>query len=257
MDAAAFLQQNRKFLIGACLGAVVFLVGRTVTARTVGDSLETAQRDIRREGNKLKEARYGAKELAKAKEARDGVAAGFEALRARVEFVPNPRFVLPEGTSSATTFYLDAAAKAREDLRAKAARADVDFDERLGLPPLSPASKEEIRRTLRALDLAHRLVERGIEARVRRIEEIRGVEARVRRKGGEKGSGGFLEEIRVSVKVTGPAASVARFLEETQRGERILPLGGAAALVRSPEREGEVVATVEFASLEVHPEREP
>ena len=57
--------------------------------------------------------------------------------------------------------------------------------------------------------------------------------------------------------MTGPAASVARFLEETQRGERILPLGGAAALVRSPEREGEVVATVEFASLEVHPEREP
>ncbi|MGH7150754.1 MAG: hypothetical protein ACREIU_08655 [Planctomycetota bacterium] len=257
MDAATYLQQNRKFLIGACLGAVLFLVGRTVTARTVGNSLRTADADIRREARKLQEARFGSKELGKAKEARDGLAAAFEALRARVEFVPNPRFVLPEGASSATTFYLDAAAKALEELRAKAGRADVDFDERLGLPPISPPSKEEIRRTLRALDLAHRLVERGIEARVRRIEEIRGVEARVRRKGGEKGSGGFLEEIRVSVKVTGAAPSVARFLEETQRGERILPLGASATLVRSAEREGEVVATVEFASLEVHPERVP
>ncbi|HET6204329.1 MAG TPA: hypothetical protein VFI25_16170 [Planctomycetota bacterium] len=257
MDPTAFLQQNRKFLIGVSLGAVVFLVGRTVTARTVGDSLDAALLDIRREGRKLREQRYGPKELKKAREVRDGLAAGFEALRARVEFVPNPRFVLPEGASSPSVFYLEATAKAKEELRAKSARADVEIDERLGLPPLSPPTKEEIRRTLRALDLAHRLVDKAIDARVRRIEEIRPAEARGRRKSGEKGGGGFLDEVRISLKVSGPPPSVARFLEDTQRGERIVPLGASAALVRSAEREGEVVATLEFAAIEVHPEREP
>jgi hypothetical protein len=255
MDAGAFLQQNRKFLTMVGLAGVVFLVGETVVGSTVGSRLRSARGGLAAESARARQEKYGSSERDETRSRIEAATAAYEALRARGAFTPRKPFVLDPAAGSPTNQYLDVAARVAEDLRRRAAERDVELDERLGLPAVSPGSREEIAQTLVGLDLVERVVGHAIDAGVRRVEEIK-ILAEERRARGRRRADAprDLDEVRIRVRLAGSSATLGRFLEATQGGSAVLPLPGGE-LKPNPKREGEILADLEFVAMTVREEK--
>jgi len=256
MDPAVFFQQNRKFLTIVGLGAVAFLLGETIVGATVGSRLRSARGSLAAETGRARQERFAPSQREEMRRRLEAAEAGFAALRARGEFTSRPRFVLDPSAGSPTNQYLDVVARVGEELRRRASEGDVEIDERLGLPAVSPGSREEIAQTLVGLDLVERAVGHAIDAGVRRVEEIRILVEERRTRGRRKGDAPRdLDEVRVRMRLAGSSASVGRFLEATQSGATVIPIP-AGEIRPNPKRAVETLAELEFVALTVREERE-
>jgi hypothetical protein len=250
-----FLQENRRFLAGTVVAAALFVVGTAIVGAVFGSELEAARFDVTQgKGKASKDPLFTAKNLETARKQEEALKASVDALAARLRFVPRPEFQLKDGGASPANQYLDIAARMREARLEEARARGVDLVESAGVPDRSPTQLEEIRRTLRGLDLVDRVLEILIRSRVRAVERIQIASERGREK---RASPLFREEVRVEVDFLATSPALSAFLEATQ--ERTPPLtidsfdavgGGASGKAAVSGGEPLVRVSVVFAALE-------
>lgn len=239
MDLEGYWQENKRFVARVAGGALVFVAGILVVDALYASDATRESARVRRLERELGEAMYGAPERDLARVENQALREAVERLSLALRFVPRPELSL-DGDGSPANRYLRASTEVRERVLTLAGRANVAIEPGLGLPKLSPTSREEIERTLEALDVIECLSRYAIDARVRRVEDIQ-----VRLDPGltSRSGPGPIERTEVRFSILGDSRALTRVLAATQRppdgpGSRVLRIAQAEVVAaRGRERE--------------------
>jgi hypothetical protein len=164
----------------------------------------------------LRDTMHTASQRDEAQRQNDELRAAVAALSELVQFQARPDFRLDPSLGSGSNQYLRALTRVRDDLIPRANRANLELEDGLGMPRLSPTREEEIERYLEALDVIDTIVRYAIDARVQRVEKIQ------IRLDSDLSSGrglGRIEETQVRFTLTGSSLALTRLLRRTQRNQ--------------------------------------
>ena len=237
MDIEQYWQRNRRFVLQVAGGLLGFLVLNLVLARTVGSDLRKSQGEQASQRAKLQRLTndgFGAADRRSAEEDHVALGLAIADFAARVEYAPGPELAAAIAKPTPAS-YLSSVARVREELLQQASRSDVELEQSLGLPEISPTRPEEIGRTLEALDAIERVARAGIEAGITRLDKLK-----IRLDPGLYGrrGEGALERTHVDLRLSGDNAAVLATLLATQRpsapGQRALMIDSLKA---TPERD--------------------
>ncbi|MBL8693091.1 MAG: hypothetical protein JNJ88_03260 [Planctomycetes bacterium] len=252
-DLNAFLQENRKFLAGSAVGLAVFFAGRAVIDSMFGSTYRQAQADVGAAQRMTKDAVFHRQNLDAARAQQEGLTAAVASLGKRLAFVTRPEFQLKEGGASPANQYLDISATLRERRLGDARSRQIDLVDSVGIPDRAPTQVEEIRRTLRGLDLVDRLLGFALDARVRSIDRV-GI---LPNKSGSRGDSIVRDEIRVELQMLATSQSLSAFLESTQATVPPLTLEGYDSVLATGNTraassgENLIQVSMTFTALEV------
>ncbi len=256
-DLNAFLQENRKFLAGSVVGLALFITGRALVGSVYGSELQSARFDVLSGQGKPRGPWFVQANLQEARAQEESLTAAFARLSKRVAFVPRPAFQIQEGGASPANQYLDIASRMREQRLDDARSRGIDLADNAGLPDRAPTQLEEIRRTLRGLDLADRVIGLAIDAGVDSIDRLQLAMQRSS-KGAEESL--FRDEIRVEASIKATSRALSAFLEATQASDPPLmiaaydaPALGSQGRVAATTSTGEalVQVAITFEALEI------
>jgi hypothetical protein len=212
-DLNAFLQDNRKFLAGSLLGVGVFFAGYALIDSYAGADLRAARNEVGVLRGKMGNASlYSTKNLAAAQEQQKQVEASVKALAKKLNFDRRPQFLLKDDGPSPANQYIGIAAAMRERRLDDARARGIDLVDNVGIPDRSPTEAEDIRRTLRTLDLIDRVLELAIAPGTRSIDKISIVSDR----GGERSGKAIQEEIRVELDMVMTSARLSAIKEAAE-----------------------------------------
>ncbi len=250
MDLNEYWQENKRFVLSVLGGCIVFLIVNQVVDSAIGDDLRAQRRTRTSVEKKLKDPRFGAQDLARARSQYSSLIAAQEELAKSVGYPTRPEFQLDPQKGSAGGQYFSIGSNVREDLLRRAGARNIRVAQDLGLPALAPTREDELARHLDALDLLERVINLGIEERVERIEKID-----IKLDPGLRGRHGVgtVEKTRVSMKLVGNSGPVMRLIAATQdksRGRSIL----IEELEVLPERtkKDQVRADITFIASRLH-----
>ena len=220
-DLNAFLQDNKKFLAGAFLGVGVFFAGYALVDSYAGADLRASRNEVAAYRAKMGNAQlYSAKNLEAAKDQQKQLEATVKTLMKRLAFVPREAFMLKDGGPSPANQYIGIATSMRERRLDEARSRGIDLVDNVGIPDRSPTEVEEIRRTLRTLDLIDRVLDLAIAPGTRSIDKITLVSER----GGERTGRSIAEEIRVEFDMVMTSPTLSGLLEASQASDPPLTL---------------------------------
>jgi len=224
MDLGAYWQENKRFVVTAGTGALLFLIGFAVESSLFQGKINAAQRAIQLNKNQLKELKFSAEDQRSAEEENAALRASVERLTAAANFRPRPEFVPDPSAGSSANHYLRTLSRVREDLLQRANRASLKLDSALGMPELSPTLEREILRYLEALDLVESVADLAIRARADSIDKV---QVRLDPGHASRAGVGAIERTKVQITLTGPSLALTRILVWSQRpapGGRSLPI---------------------------------
>ena len=177
MNFDAFWQANRRFLTGAAIGVLVFLLGRAIIGRTAGAEVAAHERSIRASSRDLGDFHVPANEVNRAEAAlRELQARALDLARLALQpDAADPAFAefRPSAGESPSRHYIEFSGRRRQELVGLALLNDVDLDESLGLPAESPTQPLAIERTLRGFYIVDQVVRLAVDFGARRVEDIR------------------------------------------------------------------------------------
>lgn len=243
MDFEEIWSDHKGFIIavGVTLIALLIFLGvksamfsdptnRAVVAARGAQS--TLMRETRVTGGDLDQLRDEAGELEKR----------LGELKERVEIEIPTAFVLPEANAKSTY------AKVLQDTRDKVADVagikNVRVPYELGVPNITPNTRDEMERFLRGLYVVERMVSYGIDAGVSRFESLEVKPGR---------GGSFLRETRVQVRVLTDGPALARLMDRAL--DPADPLVVTEFKVSRPARGEGVIATIGVSILAVDLEK--
>lgn len=255
-DLNNFLQENKKFLLGSFIGAAFFVAGYAVIDSFVFDDMRSSARDVAAVKARLaKEELYTQKNLDEARSQETLLNDSIKSLATKLVFTTRPEFMLKDGGASPQNQYLDIASRFREKRIDDARSRGIDITDNCGVPDRSPTQPEDIRRTLRALDLADRVLECAISAGVRSIDRIQVHPDPARE---DRGESMIREEIKVEFDMESSSRALSAFIEMTQSLNPPLTMDEYNSDARDPGGAGRVGrgeslirVTLKFAALDV------
>lgn len=251
MDVGEFAQENKQWLVGCAIGAVVWLVGGAIVDSVTAPEVVSTRQD------KLREA-YKSGQLSAAQDQSDALSAERVRLTEQLSFVIAPNFSSWSGPADQHLFVTGRALRmaivdAASDRDVVVDEGDIVWD--------VPSGIDQIRSTLFGLDVIDEIQKRLFAAhdRVLRADEnARGLTAitsvklesnrrrrsigrsRSRRRGGVDVSE-LIKQQRVSLQLQCDEPTLAHFLESCRAPGRTLVLDSLA--VSEPGRPGDA-ATV-------------
>jgi hypothetical protein len=250
MDFNEYWQENKRFVLTVLGGAVMFMIVNQVIDSAIGDDLRSQRRTRNSVVKQLKEARFGATDLARARAQNGDLITAQEGLALSVGYPTRPEYQLDSSRGSAGNQYFTMVSNVRDNLLRRAGSRNMRLSQDLGLPALAPTRDDEIARHLDALDLIERVVSLAIDQGVDRVEKLSiKVDPGLR---GRRGVG-TVEKTRVSMKLIGDSGPVLRVIAGTQNSEY-----GASILIEElevlPERTkpGQVRAELTFIASRLH-----
>jgi len=222
MDLNEYWQENKRFVMGAVGGAIVFLIAYLVVNSYFETDIGRKGAEIARYQRDLAEPMFTASDLENARDENVALAGAVGRLIEAADFKPRPEFALDPTKGAANTQYLRALSRVREELLTRANRANVAVEAGLGMPSLSPTREAEIVRYLETLDVIENVVSLALDARAQRIDRIQ-----VRLDPGLSSRDGLgdVERTRVKFSFTGTSRAMTEVLARTQRppsGGRVL-----------------------------------
>lgn len=244
MDAGAYWQENKRFVVTVGTGALVFLIGFAVETSLFQGKINTTQRAIQLSKNQLKELKFSATDQQEAEVENVALRASVERLIGAAHFRPRPEFVPDPAAGSSANHYLRTLSRVREDLLQRANRASLKIESSLGMPELSPTVEREILRYLEALDLVESVADLAIRARADSIDKIQVV---LDPGHGSRGVGP-IERTKVQMTLSGSSLELTRLLVWTQRpgpAGRVLPID-QLEMTTAKGRPGQVRLDVTF-----------
>lgn len=224
MDASAYWQENKRFVLTVGAGALVFLAAFAIEGSMFDGPMAAARREIQGHKNALKQAQFSAADLVTAEEENGALKAASAILVEAARFRPRAEFVPDPAAGPAANSYLRTFTRVKEELGQRAARVGIELDRSLGMPELSPTNEGEIVRYLEALDLVETVGDLAVRARVDRVEKIQvTLDPRMTSREGV----GAIERTKVKMNIAGPSLALTRLLTWTQRpgtGGRVLAI---------------------------------
>lgn len=218
MELEGWWQENKGFALRVGAGALAFLVGLLAIDAAWAGELEAQSRRLRGLERELAGPAFGAAERDRALEENRGLHEVVDTLVRAVRFEPREALRLDLERGSAASQYLRSASDVRERVLVAAGRAGLAVDPGLGLPRLSPTREEEIERTLEALDAIETVLDAAIEARVRRVEDVRiRLDAAEGARAGTAADPDGLELTLVDFSLLGGSRALAEVLESLRR----------------------------------------
>ena len=214
MDASAYWQENKRFVVLVGAGVVLFLVAFAVEGSMFAGPLAAAKREISTHRTALRQAQYSASDLATAEQENAALRQAAATLVEAARFRPRQEFVPVASSGPASNHYLRVLTRVREEFGQRAARAGMELDPSLGMPELSPTNEGEILRYLEALDLVESVGDLALRARAERIEKI---QVRLDPGLSSREGLGTIERTRVQMSVAGSSLALTRLLAWTQR----------------------------------------
>jgi hypothetical protein len=254
MDAGTFVQENKRWLIGCALGAVVFFVGKGVIgsafdANSVAAEARALTRNVAAEVYDQK-ARDAAREEAEQLAARRG------RVQQELAFVQTPKFLLA-GKGNAEDYLFQLGRSLRTSVLNAANERDIQLDDKT-LVWAVPTSIDEIRGVLFGLELLDEAAQRlfaahdavraddveamGVRAiTMLRVESRQVLKAQSRsNRPGEIDVGDLLEEERLALHFQSDAATAAAFCAACRKPGRTLVVD--AWTLQAGARPGEPVS---------------
>lgn len=248
MDAQAYWQENKSFLLAVAGGVLVFCGAWWGIERSAGARVRAQSLRISRASADLRKEMYGAAELERVEAENAALREALQALTQAAEFEVRERFAASSSVS-AESRYLSTVHAVREELLQLAGRAGASLPKDLGLPAQAPTRSAELARTLECFDAVDRFVRHALDCGIARVEELKiGLDARVR-------SGkpiADLEQNVVRAKAVGRPGAVAQLLTAlaTDRYGDPLCLGSVSVM---PSRSKLEEVTLELELLVLHP----
>ena len=249
MDVGAFVQENKRWLIGCAVGSVVWLVAATVIDSTVNPSKVAASP---RQLGAIASV-YTRDALAKAEAERDQLAAARAELERGLAFVPSKKFQL-DGTVAHDMAGYQAGLALKQAILAAAKERDVQCSES-GIAWEVPTSPDDTRSMLFGLNVLDELQQRlfaahdavrsaspealGLRAIVAmRLDARRGQRATSRTvRAGETDVRDLMVQEQVSFTVQADEATLLAFLESCRQPDHTLVVDSWQLL--QPARRGE------------------
>ncbi len=220
MTFDAIWSEHRRFILVALGCTAAFFIADSILGSVFFSKAKSATQRESRLAQTLRSRKVPTRaDLDLATKQRDQLKARFDELRSRLEFRTAPEYVLPPDNRDFDLFYNRVFQKTREELVESAGALDIEIDPSLGLPDVTPATIDEARDALRAIDLVKRVCRAAIDARVRAVREIRAGKA------GSPGSRAsaavadapFVRETEAAFTVEGSASALVLFLDSIQR----------------------------------------
>jgi hypothetical protein len=251
LELGELFEEHKKFILGVAAATVAFFI----VDRLVSDDAEATTRkadgivrDLQRDAFPSNADTQSASRLKKELETRLAETAK------RLAYAPSEGFDIPASARDADLQYNALFRRVRDEVVDGAAGVDIDVDPTLGLPEVSPSRPDEIARYANALDVVRRVGLVAIETGVRSIGPISVSKASISR---FRSSESFVEELEVSVRVSGSMQSVGELVEAVSRKDAYLPIGSATLSLEQSKRGPAtgVVADIRFTVLHITPER--
>jgi len=243
MDFEEIWSVHKTFILMVGIGLIALLVFQGVKTAVYSDSTSTALGDARRDRNNLRREKVASgKDIRDLEEEESALTERLKALEASLE-LPTPEGYRLPNTNVKSTF-TRVVQETRDKVADVASMKAVRIPYELGVPSITPNTREEMARYLRGLHVVERVVTYAVEEGVRRFETIEVKPGR---------SQGFLRETRITFRLSADGAVLAALVD------RILdpadPLVLSQFNVTHPPRGGGIVATIGISLLDVDPEK--
>jgi hypothetical protein len=250
MDAGAFVQENKRWLAGVAVGAVVWLIGSAVVDSVLDPNAVGAS--ARKLGAPTT-AVYDQKALQHARDEQAALTAERARLETELAFRPSADYQLGSGPADEFLFQVGRALKQRINTAASQRNVQVADN---AVTWEVPSGIDEIKAVLFGLDLVDAMQQRLFAAHDRRLAaepdaaglraitsiklESRRGQARVRRSArpGEVDLRDLLDQERVTFQFQADEATITWFLESCRQPGRTLVID--SWLMTRPTRPGEV-----------------
>ncbi|MFO0984945.1 MAG: hypothetical protein U1E76_24985 [Planctomycetota bacterium] len=253
MDLSDLWQQHKAFIITIATALLVLLIGRTIIGSTYDWQAARAGRDAdNRELAKIETV--PSSRLKELVNERTALEQRTQALATQLTFQVGSDYKLAATDRMAQSTYFELVDRKKEQLVIAPARLDITVPDNLGMPEAAPGDREEVARTLVALNVVNNVVEYAVAARVKRIVKIKydsSAAARLKRQG-------FIGELTVHFEIEGTGRVLSDFFEilatAPQRSEPFLHVAQGSDL--KADSTGDLVrATFDVKALSVDLER--
>jgi hypothetical protein len=252
LDVGAFVQENKRWLIGVALGGVVYLIGSAVIASLYGaDAARATARQLVRSagGTPL----YDGQALAAARDEAEALRAERERLQAELAFVPTAKYRL-EGRGAADEYLFQVGRALKQSILTAANERDVQVADK-DVAWDVPTGVDEIRGVLLGLELLDEMTQRLFAAHdavraahpeaiaLRALTSIRVEPRRAARSSARAARPGEVDlrdrlvQERLAFQFQADEATCARFLESCRQPGRTLVV--EAWQLQQPARRGE------------------
>lgn len=249
MNLDAIWQSHRRFITGVAIGVAGFVAGLILVQATAGRRLEAAESRIRTAENKLRAPSYGEAAVTALQQRLGALQAQNQELAALCLPARRAEF-RPAAGQSPSQHYIDFTGARRQELIALGARRNVDVDETLGLPPVSPTDPQAIERVLRGFDVVDRVVRLAVETGATAVENAE-IQTRSGTRRG-KVPASVLDTTPVTMDVVLPEAAARKFTTALVNAQPGLPLARIELGPADPRKRLRR-ASLEFAVGELPP----
>ncbi|HEX9795155.1 MAG TPA: hypothetical protein VGC54_14320 [Planctomycetota bacterium] len=171
MNLDTLWQTHRRFLTAVAVGLALFLIAEMIISSVAGSGAAAARRSINISRASLATAKYSSAQVAELRTRLEQLEARTAELTAAA-LPPWRQEFRPSAGQSARQHYIEFTGSMRQELVAWALRNDVEIDETLGLPPISPTQGRDIERALRGFDVVERVVRMAVPLGAARIENV-------------------------------------------------------------------------------------
>jgi hypothetical protein len=253
MDLNDYWQENKRFVSTVAAGAVVFLIAYLVVGGRYEGQIGAQRGERVRLQGKLRDAHYTQADYGEAEDENDALVRAVDRLSAAVAFRPREAFHVDRsaGAPSAGSQYLRAMNDVSAALIPRAKRANMQVDEGLGMPALSPTREDDIERYLEALDVIDTTLNLAIDCGVQRVDDVA-----VRLDPGlsTRQGVGRVERTEVRFRFEGAAAPLTELLARLQRPPDGRPLTvQELEMVASRFKPGDASLELKLAAVRLHP----
>lgn len=203
MDLTDLWQEHKKFILAIVGALLLWLVGQgVISSRYDVDSVKSRVSSIHSGLRRKPNVKSGT--VTELRTEVDELRGRLKRLVAEMDFRADDIFVLPPSEPNPTSHCWRTIRDVQKVLVDEAERLDIRVPEKLGLEDRAPNEPEEIRRTLRALNIIHNVVLACIQSGVRRVDRIRIEDEAKRRSSGTS----FVTELRVEFEILGSERSI-------------------------------------------------
>lgn len=255
MDLGAFVQENRKWLIGCGVGGLLFLIARIVIGSVYDDGPVNSQWNALRKSNST-EPVYNRAVLDAARTESEQLAAEKLRLQQELAFQPSAKYQLP-ASGSAANYLFSTGLTLKQGILTAGLDRDVDVAEKEVTWPVPPGV-DEIRSVLFGLELIDECAQRlfaahdAVRAKEPEAMGLRTIlllktEARTGQRSslrntrpGEVDLRDHVVQERVAFKFQADAATITAFFEACRKAGRTLVLE-VASMQQPPDKPGDPV----------------
>ena len=250
MDLTDIWQEHKKFILAVAGALVLLLVGQGIIKSTY--PVAAVASESNRVSSRLRRDPEVTSSIVRSVQAEvDELRERLTSLVAEMNFRTEELFELPAGVSP-TSYCWETIREMQRILVDEAERQDIRVPEKLGLEDAAPTDPEEVRRTLRALNIIYNVVLTAIDSNVKRIQRIRIEEASRSRVRGAS----FVTGLSVEFEIVGTEVSVRTLIDTLVTDGRsgkstFLELSTPTSIVPHKQERGMMVLRMTVTGLEL------